>query len=523
MVLRKVTLRKEPSSLKSSTKFTRRADLSPDLRRKIGASVVLGVPRHGKITALSAKHNVSRPFIYDLAKKFDKATADVFGFGSTSKESKTEVEERNIEAILQLRLAGGCSLSAVSSTLEHFGLPNTSTGYVSQTIQSLGSATGSLIEWEGECAWSSDEIFFAGHQPILMTVDVHSSAILHVSTLDKLSGEAWKTHWGALKDRGITPLKLISDGGTALKSAQSEDFSDIDCQPDTFHAVAHRLGVFHSRLWTAAENSLEVEYDREKRFESAKTEATLQKIVEQHEEARKTSARNIELFDNFSFLYKCMVRRFDVFDVRDGSVHSRRFAEQETLCALELMRTLDVPKLDKHLDEITKLIPKLFAFLDAAKEGLDKLRQIIDPEALPFWTSAWQWGKKALKIKGKYELRKKLLQKRDNWLTLLKSHYEMTEADFDFEALARCVFRTLDATCAQSSAAVENANSFVRPFLNQSRDQISQETLNLIMFYFNHRRFKRGERKGRSPMEILTGKTGEADWLTLIMDKRRAA
>ena len=211
MLLRKIILRKEPSSLKSSTTFTRRSDLSPDPRRKIGASVVTGVPRHGKITDLAAKHNVSRPFIYGLGKKFDKATADVFGFVSSPVTSTSDSDKRNIEAILQLRLAGGCSLSATSSLLEYFGLPNTSVGCISQTIQRLGSLTDNLIAWEGECALASDEIFFAGHKPILMTVDVHGGAVSHVSKLDKLSAEAWRVHWRALQDRGITPLKLISD------------------------------------------------------------------------------------------------------------------------------------------------------------------------------------------------------------------------------------------------------------------------------------------------------------------------
>ena len=55
-------------------------------------------------------------------------------------------------------------------------------------------------------------------------------------------------------------------------------------------------------------------------------------------------------------------------------------------------------------------------------------------------------------------------------------------------------------------------------FAPQSFNQITQETLNLIMFYHNHRRYYSGKRKGRTPMEILTGKKQEKDWITMLFD-----
>jgi len=50
---------------------------------------------------------------------------------------------------------------------------------------------------------------------------------------------------------------------------------------------------------------------------------------------------------------------------------------------------------------------------------------------------------------------------------------------------------------------VECINSIIRPYLNTSRNRITQEMLNLIMFYHNHRRYNSGERKGKTPYEIL--------------------
>lgn len=38
------------------------------------------------------------------------------------------------------------------------------------------------------------------------------------------------------------------------------------------------------------------------------------------------------------------------------------------------------------------------------------------------------------------------------------------------------------------------------------------------MFYHNNRRYKADKRKGQTPMEILTGKSQEKDWIELLFD-----
>lgn len=43
------------------------------------------------------------------------------------------------------------------------------------------------------------------------------------------------------------------------------------------------------------------------------------------------------------------------------------------------------------------------------------------------------------------------------------------------------------------------------------------------MFYHNHRVFKRGKRKGKAPIEILTGQTLHKNWIDILMDKVEVA
>src|SRR5207249_9639985 len=88
--------------------------------------------------------------------------------------------------------------------------------------------------------------------------------------------------------------------------------------------------------------------------------------------------------------------------------------------------------------------------------------------------------------------------------------------------LKATVFEKLDSII-QASSLVELVNSFIRPSLNSSKGQITQETLNLIMFYHNHRRYKSGKRQGKAPIELLTGEALEADWVALLLQHTPAA
>ena len=124
-------------------------------------------------------------------------------------------------------------------------------------------------------------------------------------------------------------------------------------------------------------------------------------------------------------------------------------------------------------------------------------------------------------VKNNYKYQQNLRKKAQNWLEWLKKEAVSTGiTDQAFEALKTIIFTRLEGI-VQSSAAVEMVNSILRPYLNQSRDQISQPYLNLIMDYYNHRPFERGKRKGKAPIEILTGKKQNGDWFDKIIESQR--
>ncbi|MGK5095549.1 hypothetical protein WDW89_26495 [Deltaproteobacteria bacterium TL4] len=74
----------------------------------------------------------------------------------------------------------------------------------------------------------------------------------------------------------------------------------------------------------------------------------------------------------------------------------------------------------------------------------------------------------------------------------------------EYERLTRLVEQSLDELL-RSSSIVETTNSRIRPFLDAARGQVTQERLNLIRFYLNHKVFERGRRAGSTADYLLRG------------------
>ena len=124
---------------------------------------------------------------------------------------------------------------------------------------------------------------------------------------------------------------------------------------------------------------------------------------------------------------------------------------------------------------------------------------------------AWQFDHKIYQAK-RTKQKDFFKRERDFWLDYVEGLLGE-----DMGSLKEDVFSQLD-TVVHSSSLVEMVNSLIRPYLNTCKGQITQETLNLIMFYHNHRRYNDGKRKDKAPLEILTGKELKKHWVDLLLD-----
>ncbi len=181
--------------------------------------------------------------------------------------------------------------------------------------------------------------------------------------------------------------------------------------------------------------------------------------------------------------------------------------------ALELIKGLNHKQINKQIDTIEKILPELLNYFEEAKKSIKKCKQLgMNDDIITALTLAWQWNKTLIKVKRNQRRREKA---REEYLFYLEYAKEILGADY--EKNKEIFFDELD-NIIQSSSMVENINSILRPYLDHSKNQVTQEFLNLFAFYHNHRRFKAGKRKAKTPMEILTGEKQDKGWIELLTD-----
>lgn len=500
----------EPSSLTGQKSFYRRVDLGPGLRIKI-ATIALFFQIHGTITQLSRRHSVSRQFIYNLREELRQRMEGLF---EPRPAVACQAKRQLLRAILYLRLLGRCSLHAISGLLSALGHGRASTAFISQELEGIGSCLGNTLEYEGQAVFLCDEVFCP--EPVLVTVEPQSMAILRIEKAARLDKEAWKAHWQELERAGIQSAGFVNDEGSAMREAQKESYEQKAFQPDTFHAVAYRLGPFASRLEMQAYSAIAKEYERYRVWQGAiqRNHAAIQEQKrESYLEACWACQLAMERHELFLFLYGHILEQLQAFD-NNGCLRQSAQAKVEIQIALQYMRQLDIKCLGKVLDSIQKhLAGGLLAFLDNAQSLVRNLRAKVPAYSLPFWCAAWQASKNLAKAKSKR--RRLAAQKRFQWLIALLQQ-DCRQNGASFEQARQLAFGQLDAI-VQSSALVEAVNSIIRPYVYLTRRQISQSFLQLVMFFHNHRKFERGKRKGMAPIELLTGQKLEKGPIDLIL------
>jgi hypothetical protein len=499
----------------SGKKFIRRKDLTPLVRLEIAYKALMAITYGlwGTITELSKEHAVSRTFIYSLSSVLLESGTNMFS-GVISKLNPN-IKTTLISYILALRLEGRCSIQSISCLLKRFECKNTSEGYISQILKKIGSLLPSTLKNEDKyiqfVIFASDEIFSKG-QPILVTVDPISSAILRVDLVEKRTAEAWKHHWNCIEDDGYIAIYLVCDGGTALDKAHKDSLSDVLKQPDTYHAVAHILGIHDKRLEQAAYKAIEKEYKLNEIIGANITEELLNKKIQKYEEEAAEAEKKIDEYETFHFLYISIIKELEIFD-KNGELKDKEEVRQNIITALDLLEEMGNKSIIKSVEKVRRNLPDLLNYFDIAKSVTTKLSKIvsIDKDILNCLFIAWQYRKNSIKSKSP-QRQKYYTEKQEIMLEIVRD-----AAGEDYELIKEYVFKEL-STIVQSSSLVECINSILRPYLNCSKNQITQEMLNLIMFYHNHRRYTDGIRKGSTPKELLTGKKQDKDWIEILLE-----
>jgi len=411
-------------------------------------------------------------------------------------------------------MEGKTAIEGISTILRREGIERySSTGFISQSLSAIGAILPRVqvlsIDKDIKVTALLDEIFI-GSIPILITVEPKSLAILNIQLAQNRNSKSWSNHINEIvSQENVEIINTVTDGGTGLLKGIDDALPTVNHQPDTFHMLSHRLGIFVSRFEDKAYACIAKEYEKEKVCLNRKTVEAFDKKQKEYEEALTNSEEAIDRYDNFSWLYSYAIKQLTPF-LSTGELRNPSKAREEIETALTLMELLENEKIIKEVKSIKKSLSTLLGYFEQAKEALVVCKSLgLNDDAITAFSLAWQWDKAVIKAK-KTDRKHKAIEEREFYFEYLKENLGAK-----YEKYKEKVFDELD-NIIQASSMVECINSILRPYLNASKNQVTQEFLNLFAFYHNNRRFKSGKRKGKTPMEILKKEENQEDWLKLL-------
>jgi hypothetical protein len=246
------------------------------------------------------------------------------------------------------------------------------------------------------------------------------------------------------------------------------------------------------------------------KVDRAKSEATLQKRLDQYEHAYHACEQAMALYDQLAILLHLLHEALRICSPH-GRLRTRQGVRSELTLLFQMIEELDcvaisptLKPLKTHLDDI--LVP-----FEQAEAIHAQLLDVMPQNVLDALVLAWHHDHCSYPSQAKQKRAHQ--RERDAWLAFAEGL--LGDA---FETLKPLVFDQLDSII-RASSLVEMVNSLIRPYLNSCKGHITQEALNLIMFYQNHRRYKSGKRQGKAPLELLTEKLLEAEWWELLIQQ----
>jgi hypothetical protein len=192
-----------------------------------------------------------------------------------------------------------------------------------------------------------------------------------------------------------------------------------------------------------------------------------------------------------------------------GELNELAARQAEIEAILELMRELGCQQLQQELSSCAAGLAGYWAYYRKAEAVYQGLIERYPRAVVQALACGWQSERQATNSKD-YGIRQRLAQEAEFYYDYAASLLPTAS-----ETIRKEVVEALDAE-VRSSSLVENVNSALRPLLETCRGQVDQEMLELFAYVHKHRRFVRGKRAGKAPIELLTGKELEQTWLELL-------
>ena len=484
----------------------RRGSLPPQVRLELAWRAYQQQGFYGAITDLAASFGVSRWLVYHLLHVLVPVLLELAAPkppGPKPLSGEVRVDKRHLDrAIVTLRVVGNVPLEGIQRSLEEILGIHRSIGYLSGVIsqaQQQASAFQRQLVYRVSGTGLLDELF-QHRNPLLVVIEPHSTALLVLSQESHRDGDTWGVRLLETEEQGFHFTQVVSDDAQGIATGVVAALGqDISHQLDVGHLFGD-MARLEAELERSAYKHIQEEAERWSVLDSARSDRVITSRIKAWEQAHQKAKKTIWLYEDFYYLSEELYSLFSPIGPQ-GAPRSLTAVQQDLEALLSLLEQIPHPKVQELRKRLTNQQKGLLVFWEEWERCLSTLQKTIpQPEIL-----------QALLLD--YFLRKRKPTQTTQH-ALEKTNAFIEEKIGEQATLRReQVASTLD-DLIRSSALVETANSWLRPYLN-IRKGSSQPFLDLIRLYRNTRTYRRGKRKEHSPFELL-GISLPEDWLELV-------
>jgi len=489
-------------------------DRSPSYRVDLAVEALHGEPRYGKVVRLSEWYGVSRQTVHSVRQRAQEALDKEFGKGagpSAGGPHCVGVDRGRLErTVLAAHMDGATSVGGIQAILEEAFDLQMSAGQISSVTreaQRRARRFNQGVSLKAVEHVALDEMFSRG-APMFAGVDLDSFFVFLLEMRERPSGEEWDASLQGAKQRGLAPSVVAKDAGSGLHNGVSQALPEAEQQADVFHAL-RAMGQASRHLEQRAYKEIAVEHKVEcepVRWGPGAPTAKSRVLRRRHARARCTQV--VQIYDTFEALRREATVVLDLVDVETQQLRTSADSAAQLERIGQAMIALGHKRTRKVGNYISRQAHGLVAYQDRVVAALTQAASALGGfEAVRLAALLWQLGQLARR-EPRNDRRRPLFERGVMTLALL------TKMLGDrCQETRRRVHEIIDRR-ARGSSLVETFNGIARRHEKMHKG-IDQGFLELLRAWHNLRTFRGGKRKGKSPLELLTGET-VPDWLAAL-------
>jgi hypothetical protein len=452
----------------------------------------------------SARTGIPKSTIHDNLGKFRD---EIDSFNRAVGENPSE---RLVRTVLILSMSGKCSTRDIGSILHGIWGVNIS----HQTIMSILSLAADIAErFNKQLDLSSissalfDEVF-QNRTPILVFASP-VSGLIKLEGSDDRSGESWGKFLEDLKNLGLNPSSVVTDGGRGLLRGIADTFAKATVIRDLFHVLnklskAKKImeGTCYRLLAKAYQYKDKQDFDLAQHYmQSFEDAANLFMSFEDDLERFKCACYLDNSEDFGSYIDSQSLAKLVVSLEGDLSEFLGKYSTHRAINDAKNYLKNGGCEIIAYKEKIEWLVQDKFGsqFKELALNFLCPLIEYLDQYLRSHDSNVRRsyWATKVARLRAQFRHYKIINQVEvDNAINLIWSIGQQT---------------------VKSNSLIESVNSVIRAYLSTYKS-IPSWFCQLFTFYWNHRVFERGKRAKRSPMHLHVGNQ-TSSWVDLIIEE----